>query len=138
MLHTGAVILRRHCRTSRLTQIAVIIAFWLVGEAAVRVTHLPVPGGIFGLFVVFGLLITKQLSIRSVQLGARWFLSEMLLFFVPAVLVVLDHPEFLGMLGLRILAVIVLGTAIVMIVTAVFVDLTYMYVMRRKGENHAE
>lgn len=134
MLRTGTVVFRRYCRTSCPTQIGLILGFWLIGEFAVKATGLPIPGGIFGLFIVFGLLVTNQISIRSVERGARWFLGEMLLFFVPAVLVVLDHPEFVGILGLKILAVIALGTIIVMTVTAVFVELTYMYMMRKAKE----
>jgi len=84
------------------------------------------------MFVIVFLLAAKQLSIRTVQHGARWFLEDMLLFFVPAVLAVLDHPEFLGVLGLKIVAVIVLGTFTLMIVTAVFVDVCYLWIAKRE------
>lgn len=132
-LRSVTITLRRLCRKSRLFQIIVILAFWLVGEALTRILGLPIPGGILGMFVVVFLLTAKQLSIRTVRHGAQWFLGEMLLFFVPAVLVVLDHPEFLGMLGLKIAAVIVLGTVTVMIVTALFVDVCYLWMAHRKG-----
>jgi holin-like protein len=59
--------------------------------------------------------------------GADWLLAEMLLFFVPAVLALLDHREFLGLLGLKILAIIVLSTTMVMGVTALTVDLCYRW-----------
>ena len=59
--------------------------------------------------------------------GANWFLADMLLFFIPAILAVLDHREFLGLLGLKILAVILTGTGIVMAVTALCVDLFYRW-----------
>jgi holin-like protein len=96
-----------------------------VGEAIVRVTGLAIPGAIVGLFIMLALLVGKQLRVRTVRRGARWYLAEMLLFFVPAVLAVLDHPEFLGLLGVKILAVIVLGTLSVMTVTAGAIDLCY-------------
>jgi len=47
----------------------------------------------------------------------------MLLFFVPAVLAVLDHREFLGLLGLKLLAVVLGGTLLVMGGTGLTVDL---------------
>jgi len=37
----------------------------------------------------------------------------------------MDHREFLGLLGLKILSVILLGTVVVMSVTALVVDLGY-------------
>ena len=118
---------RRRCRSSRLAQILLILAFWQIGEAIVHATGLPIPGAILGMFVVVSLLVSKRLNILTVRQGARWFLGEMLLFFVPAVLALLDHPEFLGVLGLKILVVIVLGTFTVMIVTAAFIDFCYRW-----------
>ncbi|MBN8898593.1 MAG: CidA/LrgA family protein, partial [Rhodospirillales bacterium] len=89
----------------------------------VRVAHLPVPGGIAGMLIVLALLASRRLSPVSMRRGADWFLAEMLLFFVPAVLAVLDHHEFLGWTGLKILAVILGDTVTVMSVTAHTADL---------------
>jgi holin-like protein len=44
------------------------------------------------------------------------------LFFVPAVLAVLDHRELLGAVGLKIVATILGSTFAVMVVTALTVD----------------
>lgn len=104
-------------------QILLFVLFWLVGEAVVRVLHLPFPGGLVGLAVMLLLLTTGTVQLASVKRGADWLLAHMLLFLVPAVLAVMEHREFLGVLGLKILAVIVPGTAAVMAVTALVVDL---------------
>jgi holin-like protein len=125
---------QRCCRSSRLFQMLLIVGFWLAGETIVRATGLPLPGAVAGLFIVLALLGSKRLSIATVRRGAQWFLAEMLLFFVPAVLAVLDHPELLGLLGLKILAVIVAGTLIVMIVTAVVMDVCYRLSAAGKGQ----
>jgi holin-like protein len=114
---------RRLIHRSRLLQIGLVLAFWFAGEAVVRLTGLPVPGGIVGMLMVLALLSSRRLSRFSMRRGAEWFLAEMLLFFVPAIPAVLDHREFLGLLGLKILMVIVVGTLAVMAVTAVTVDL---------------
>ena len=110
-----------------------IVVFWLLGEAVALLTAVPIPGSILGLFLVLGLLVSKRLSLSTVQRGARWFLAEMLLFFVPAVVAVMDHPEFLGLLGLKILAAILLGTFLVMTVTALVVDVGYRWSISRRG-----
>lgn len=62
--------------------------------------------------------------------GANWLLGEMLLFFVPAVMSLLDHREFLGVLGVKLLVVILLGTALVMIGTALTIELCYRWMNR--------
>jgi holin-like protein len=117
-----SLICRRSLRRSRLLQIVLIIAFWLLGEALVRWLRLPVPGGVVGMFIVIALFASQRFSLLNLQLGAEWFLAEMLLFFIPAVPAVLNHHEFLGWLGLKVLAVILVGTVVVMIVTAFVVD----------------
>ncbi|MEJ2478720.1 MAG: CidA/LrgA family protein [Acidihalobacter sp.] len=112
---------------SRLLQILLLCAFWLLGEGAVRLTGLPVPGGIVGMLLVLGLLLSGRVSLGSMRLGAQWFLAELLLFFIPAVLAVLGYQQFFGLLGLKILLVILVGTLCVMGVTALTVEFCYRW-----------
>ncbi|WP_251863860.1 CidA/LrgA family protein [Achromobacter sp. Marseille-Q4962] len=121
---------RSALRRSRLLQISLIVAFSLVGQAVAAATGLPVPGGVIGMALVLVLLATRRLRVRNVHRGASWLLGEMLLFFVPAVMSLLDHREFLGMLGLKLLLAIVLGTALVMTGTALTIDLCYRWMNR--------
>ena len=116
--------LRYGLHHSRIGQIVLLGLIWLAGEAVVRLTGLPVPGGIVGLALLLVLLATGRISLQSLRQGANWFLAEMLLFFVPAVLAVLNYPQLLGLLGLKILAVILCGTVSVMGVTAMTVELS--------------
>ncbi len=127
---------RRGLHQSRLLQIALIVAFWLIGEALARATALPIPGGVLGMFIVLALLASRKLSLFSIRRGANWFLAEMLLFFVPAVMAVLEHREMLGWLGLKILTVILAGTVIVMTVTAVTVDLLCRWSANHEPARH--
>jgi holin-like protein len=117
----------RLVRRSRPLQIALLLAFWLAGVAVVRMAGLPIPGGIVGMVIVLALLSSRRISVLSMRRGAEWFLADMLLFFVPAVLAVLDHRELFGMLGLKILIVIFVGTLAVMAVTAFTVDFFYRW-----------
>ncbi|MFS8038299.1 CidA/LrgA family protein [Xanthobacter sp. AM11] len=120
-------------------QILVIALFWILGEGLVRLTGLPLPGGIVGMGVVLALLAGGWLRPRTMRRGAAWLLAEMLLFFVPAVMAVLDHREFVGLLGLKIAAVILVGTVMVMGGTALAVDLCYRWRLRHEaGAHHAD
>jgi holin-like protein len=103
-------------------QLGMMLVFWLVGEALVRLLGLPMPGSVLGLAIVLALLTMRRLSAPGLRRGAQWLLADMLLFFVPAVLSVLDHREFLGITGLKILFVIASSTVVVMFVTALAVD----------------
>lgn len=128
--HNLTVRFRYALHNSRLMQIATLFGFWLAGEAFVRLVGLPLPGGIVGMALVLVLLLSGRISLFSMKRGAEWFLAEMLLFFVPAVLAVLEHQELLGMLGVKIMAVILVGTLTVMTVTALTVDMCYRLSVR--------
>jgi holin-like protein len=134
MIHALVVRFRRRFHASRLIQIGLIVALWVVGEGIVRWTGFPAPGGVVGMLLALGLLATHRVSLFSMKRGAEWFLGEMLLFFIPAVLAVTDHHEFFGLLGLKVLAVIVASTIAVMGVTAVTIDLCYRW---RSGDDGA-
>ncbi len=121
----AAVHVRRFFRQSRLLQIGLVLAFWLAGAALVRVTGMPMPGGIVGMLLALAALSVHGLSVMSLKRGADWFLAEMLLFFVPAVPAILDHREFFSLLGVKILAIILFSTVTVMGATALTVDLCY-------------
>jgi holin-like protein len=111
-------------------QIGLLLAFWLAAELLVLGTDLPIPAGIVGMFLVLALLASRLLRLGSMRRGASCFLAEMLLFFIPAVPAVLDHPEFIGWLGLKVMAVILLGTAAVMATTAMTIDLCGRWISR--------
>lgn len=128
--------LQNRPKLSRLAQILLLLAFWQVGEGIVRLAHLPIPGAIAGMLVVLALFASGKVKIASMRRGADWFLAEMLLFFVPAVLAVLDHGEFIGIVGLKVLAVIFVGTVIVMGVTAISIDLGYRLMMHQGASRH--
>ncbi|MEQ4617547.1 MAG: CidA/LrgA family protein [Corticimicrobacter sp.] len=117
-------------------QLGIVLLFWLAGEGLVRLAGLPLPGGIIGLALLLLLLVTRRLSVISMRRGAEWLLADMLLFFVPAVLAVLDHRELFGLIGLKILFVILCSTIIVMTVTALAVDACYRWSLRHVRAEH--
>lgn len=128
---------RRAVRTHRPLQIAVVIGFWLAGNAIAQRTHAPIPGGIIGMALLLALLASGGMRESTVRGGANWFVAEMLLFFVPAVLAILDHPELFGMLGLKILTLIVVSTILVMAVTALTVEIALRLRVQPTEAHHA-
>jgi holin-like protein len=108
---------------SRLAQIGLVSLFWLGGCGIAGLTGVPVPGSLLGLLALLMLLASGRLDPRLLERGAGWLLSEMLLFFVPAVVALMAHPEFLGMVGLKVLGVILASTLLVMLATALTVEL---------------
>lgn len=101
-----------------LLQIGALILLWFAGDALMRLTGLPFPGSIAGFAILLLLLASGVLRLSLIRAGADWLLARMLVLFVPALLAVLEYPQFIGLTGLKVLLVIVAGTALVMAATA--------------------
>ena len=125
--------LRRWLRGSRLWQVLLIVGLWIGAEWLVQATHLPIPSGIVGMMILLLLLGRQWVAPQTVSKGARWLLAEMLLFFVPAAMIVIQNPQLFGTLGLKLLLVIVVGTVLVMAATALTIDLLFRWKQRRES-----
>jgi holin-like protein len=56
----------------------------------------------------------------------------MLLFFVPAAMILMQNPQMFGLLGLKLLAIIVVGTILVMAATALTIDVLFRWRQRHE------
>ncbi|HTV76892.1 MAG TPA: CidA/LrgA family protein [Steroidobacteraceae bacterium] len=107
---------------SRTGQIGLISGLWGLGCGVAHWAGSTFPGGLIGMLALLALMASGALDPKFVARGAGWLLAEMLLFFVPAVVALLAHPEFLGLTGLKVLVVIVGSTLMVMFSTALTVE----------------
>ena len=99
--------------------------FCLGCDALARRLHLPLPGSVLALGLLLVLLGLRVVPLAGLRRGADWLLAEMLLFFIPAVMAVSQHLDLLRSEGVRIVAVILIGTVLVMTTTALLVDLVW-------------
>ncbi len=97
-----------------LLQAGFLIGLWWVCDTAARAVGAPLPGGVLGLFALAAALMSGLLPSRFVARGAGALLNHLLLFFIPAAMTLLNHPEIFGWTGLKILAVVVTGVIMVM------------------------
>lgn len=115
--------LGRHLRRRWWLQVAVLVGVWYLGTRTAHAAGLPLSGGVVGLAVVLALLLGRVIALDKVADGADRLLGTMGLFFVPAALGVLDHPELRGLVVVKVLVVLVVSTAAVMVVTGLVVEL---------------
>ncbi|MDF3837262.1 CidA/LrgA family protein [Cupriavidus basilensis] len=118
-----------------LAQVVALSALWLLADWLRSRLGLPLPAGLLGLLVLAALLFSGAVRGGWVRRGADWLLGEMLLFFIPAVLAVVQYPDLVRHQGWRICAVIALSTLAVMLVTALVVEQVYRLELRlaRRG-----
>ncbi|MDO3410099.1 CidA/LrgA family holin-like protein [Saccharibacillus sp. CPCC 101409] len=96
-------------------QIAVLMGFSELMNRLASWMHIGLPGSILGIFVLFLLLQFRIVKLEWIELGATWLLAELLLFFIPAAVGVMNYIPLLEQDGIRIFAVVLLSTLIVMV-----------------------
>ena len=108
-------------------QVALLCSIWVAMDVARRHFGWSMPAGMIGFALLAVGLFTGLVKVQWLKGGTNWLLAEMLLFFVPAMLVVTEYGDLVRHQGLRILAVIIASTACVMVVTALAVDRVYRF-----------
>lgn len=108
-------------------QVGILIAAWWLADEAASALHLPFSGGVVGLFVLVALLLSGWVRPAAIELGANWLLANMLLFFIPLVVSVVQFTQLLKTQGLMLFVNIGLGFASVMLATALTVEWVCRY-----------
>ena len=119
-------------------QIALLAAIWLLADIAVRTLHLPLPANLTGMLLLLICILLGVVKAQWFSAGARWLLAEMLLFFVPAVVAVVNYQDLLLQEGWRIMVVLIVSTVLVLGTTALVVDRVYRLELKlaRRSRRH--
>ena len=119
-------------------QIALLAAISLLAATAVRTFHLPLPANLTGMLLLLVCILLGVVKAQWFSAGARWLLAEMLLFFVPAVVAVVNYQDLLLQEGWRSMVVLVTSTVLVLGTTALVVDRVYRLELKlaRRSRRH--
>jgi len=130
----SAVTRARVTHLSRLlSELLVLLGLYLFGAQLALWLHWPIPGGVIGLGLLLAAFATGWINPAALQLGASVLMAEMLLFFIPALMSMLDYGALLRSEGLRILAVIACSTLLVMLATALTVEAVCRWSLRHES-----
>lgn len=119
--------------TRLLWELAILLAVYLLGCQLALWLSWPIPGGVIGLALLLLAFAFGWVKPAALQLGAGLLMAEMLLFFIPALMSLLDYGALLRQDGWRILLVIGVSTLMVMLVTAFTVEMVF----RLRGRHEA-
>ncbi|AHJ75644.1 CidA/LrgA family protein [Kosakonia sacchari] len=112
-------------------QVLLYAGLFIFAQYLVQWLHLPLPANLVGMILLLGLILCRVIPLSWVRAGAHWLLAEMLLFFVPAVVAVVNYAQLLMVEGWRIFMVIGLSTLLVLGATAWVVDKVYRFELSR-------
>lgn len=118
-------------------QVLALMAAWWVAEGVVRLAHLPLPAGVVGLAVLSALLLAGWLPASWIASGARWLVAEMLLFFIPPVIALVQFGPLLRSHGLQIGVAIAAGSLMVMAGTGLAVERALRFEQRLRARREA-
>jgi len=118
--------------TRLLIELVVLLAIYLLGCQLAVWLAWPIPGGVVGLGLLLATFASGLVKPAALQLGAGVLMAEMLLFFIPALMSLLDYGGLLRNDGWRILLVIGFSTLAVMLVTAFTVELVCRWKLRHE------
>ncbi|MGL4828521.1 MAG: CidA/LrgA family protein [Vibrio sp.] len=103
-------------------QVALLSVIWIFSDWLVTQFHLPLPANLTGMLLLLLLVVIKVVNVEWFRRGASWLLAEMLLFFVPAVVAVVNYQDLMRQEGMKIGVVLVASTILVIASTAWVVD----------------
>ncbi|WP_062386786.1 CidA/LrgA family protein [Pseudomonas abietaniphila] len=116
--------MKRLARLARVTgELVALLAIYQVGCEIASWLHWPIPGGVIGLALLLLTFASGLVKPSTLQTGAGLLLAEMLLFFIPPLMSLLDYGTLVRTEGWRIMLVIGFSTLMVMVVTALTVEL---------------
>ncbi|MBR5267907.1 MAG: CidA/LrgA family protein [Lachnospiraceae bacterium] len=100
-----------------LKELAIIFGITMVGELLNEWIPLPVPAGVYGLFLLLGLLCTKVIKLEDVSATGNLLLDMMPIMFVPAAVGLIEKYAELTAILIPFIVISALSTLIVMTVT---------------------
>ena len=100
-----------------LRQFLIIAAVALAGEALNALIPLPIPASVYGLVLMFVLLLTRIIKLEQVKTAASFLIEIMPVMFIPAAVGLLDTWGMLKPVIVPVATIVAATTVIVMAVT---------------------
>lgn len=118
-----------------IAQIALLYAFYFVGDSLKNLLYLPIPGSIVGLFLLFAALILKACPLKWIETGVGFLHSYLGLLFVPATVGVMNYFHLFAGKGILLFFIVMISTLIVMIASGHTSQLLAKRALKRKEKN---
>lgn len=114
-----------------IAQVLLISFVSIIGMKISSYFALPVPGSLVGMLLLFALLCTGIVKIEWFEKGSSLLIGELLLFFIPSAIGIIQYSQLFGSTGALLLGVVIVS---ILTVLASIVGIT-MWVTRfkRKG-----
>ncbi|GIW49912.1 MAG: membrane protein [Anoxybacillus sp.] len=96
-------------------QIGGLYMLYMIGSFIQQLLHIPIPGSMIGMLLLFLLLMTGIVKEKWVSRGANMLLSHLTLLFIPATVGVMDYVELFSGRGIWSIVIVIVSTMMVML-----------------------
>lgn len=114
-------------------QIGIILGITMVGEILYHVLPLPVPAGVYGLFIMLAALMSGVVKLESVEGTGNFLMDTMTMMFLPATVGIVESIGEVKTVLIPFLLIIAVSTVLVMVVTG---RMAQWVMGRKKAEGH--
>ncbi len=111
-------------------QLTIILAVSFAGEVLNRLIPLPIPAGVYGIVILFLLLLTKIVPLSAVEETGAFLIEIMPLMFIPSAVGIITSWADLRSSLLAYTVITVVSTVIVMAVSGIVTGL----IMNKRGQ----
>ena len=119
-----------------LTEFLIITSLNYIGVVVTKILHLPIPGTIIGLILLFIFLATKQLKLERIEKVSNFLLENMTILFLPPAINLIAAGSFLEGQILKIIFLMVATTFFKMGITGKVVQFLIEKKEERDERNH--
>lgn len=119
-----------------LTEFLIITSLNYIGVVVAKILHLPIPGTIIGLILLFIFLATKQLKLQRIEKISNFLLENMTILFLPPAINLIAAGSFLEGQILKIIFLMVATTFFTMGITGKVVQFLIEKKEERDERNH--
>ncbi len=116
-------------------QVAIIWSFTMAGEILHTVLPLPVPSGVYGLFLLLGALLAGWVRLESVEGTGNFLMDTMTMMFIPAMVGLMEYAPQIREVFVPFMAVIAVSTVAVMAVTGRVAQAVIDFQEKKRGRN---
>lgn len=100
----------------------IILVIYLIGELLPKSLHLPVPGNILGMVILFILLFTKIVKVDNISTVTNFLLDHLAFFFIPAGVGLMASLGIIKATWWQLLIVCITTTIIIIGITGIVVQ----------------
>ena len=121
-----------------LREFMIIFLINYVGMLLSKILHLPLPGTIVSLLLLFFMLQFKVLKLEKIENAGNFLLLNMTIFFMPPTVKIIDSYEFLEKDLFKIIVIIIVSTFLTMGITGKVVQLMIDFKERKEKNNERD